>query len=154
MKFFVMMLVSSSLMLSSCKDDDDDDDDDTPKPSYTNVLTAKVGGASFSASSILGQMYMGGMQISGTNVVGLMQIIVPSDIKVGTYPITSGSDESVNWATNKEGYSPGTGTIVVVKHDETGNIIEGTFKANLKELSTDAPLEITDGVFKVNYIEQ
>jgi len=152
MKFFVLMLVSSSLMLSGCKKDEDEDDPVTP--TYTNVLSAKVNGVAFSATIPIAQMAMGILQIGGSNAAGSMQIWLPYDVTPGTFTVTDNTDEEIFWSVGQDSYWPGTGTIVVTKHDVVNNIIEGTFTASLEEMESGANAEITNGVFKITYVEQ
>ncbi len=153
MKFCVLMLVSSSLILSGCKKEDDDEDV-TPTTTYTNVLSAKVDGVAFSASIPLAQMAMGILQIGGSNAAGSMQVLMAYNVTTGTYSVTDDTDEAIYWSVGQDSYWPVSGSIVVTKHDVTNNIAEGTFSANLEELSTSAPVTISNGVFKVKYVEQ
>ncbi|HBG70898.1 MAG: hypothetical protein A2W93_08775 [Bacteroidetes bacterium GWF2_43_63] len=151
MKFFVLMIVSSSLMLSGCKKDDDEVV--TPTTTYTNVLSAKIDGIQFTASMPLAQMTMGFLQIGGSNAAGSIQVILSYDVPTGTVTVTSGSEEAVYWDSGAESYWPGTGSIVVSKHDQTNNIIEGTFTASLEEFSSSEVISVSNGVFKISYIE-
>ncbi|NLL27920.1 MAG: hypothetical protein GX259_03925 [Bacteroidales bacterium] len=149
-KIFVLVLVSSSLMLIGCKKDKKDD---IPKETYNCVLTAKVDGLVFSVSTPLAQMSMGVLQIGGTNAAGSMQVVMAYDVTAGTYTITGDTDEAVYWKSGENSFWPMTGSLVVSKHDVSNNIVEGTFTASLREMSTDVYAEITEGVFKMKYTE-
>jgi len=100
-------------------------------------------------------MAMGTPQITGGNSAGSLQVILPYDVVPGTYSITEGTEEDAIYSDcGQDSYWPGTGTIIVSKHDIEANIIEGTFTASLNKFSTNEVLEITTGVFKITYIEQ
>ncbi|HNV96620.1 MAG TPA: DUF6252 family protein [Bacteroidales bacterium] len=151
-RFFVLMVIASSIVFNGCKKDDKSNASTTP--TYTKVLTATIGGVAFSASLPMSQMSMGNLQISGTNAAGALQIILPYNVGTGTITVTEDSPSTISWTSGQNAYVPGTGTIIITKHDVTNNIIEGTFSANLKEFETNAPLQITNGVFKITYVEQ
>lgn len=150
-KFTLLFMASLTVLalFTGCKKDDDEDD----TPTYTNVLSAKIDGMSFTASLPIAQMTMGIIQIGGSSGAGSMQIILSYDVTPGTVSITDNTEEAIYWDSGQESYWPGTGSVVVSKHDVVNNVIEGTFTASLEEFSSSAALEVTNGVFKISYVE-
>lgn len=149
-KFSIFLVVSSAIILCGCKKDDDDDNATTPA---TTVLSAQIDGVPFSATMPIAQMTLGIIQIGGSNSAGSMQVLMSYDVTPGTYSVTENTEEAVYWDSGQDSYWPGTGAIIVSKHDVINDIIEGTFTVSLEEFSSSVVINITNGVFKVNYIE-
>ncbi len=149
--FIIIMALSSAVVLTGCKKDEEDDD--TPTTS-SNILKADINGVAFTASMPLAQMALGILQISGSNAAGSMQVVMDYQVTPGTINVTENTDEGIYWSSGQDSYWPGTGSIIVTKHDEVNKKIEGTFTANLEEFSTSANLTITNGVFNVTYVKQ
>jgi len=143
----VLLAVSSAILQSGCKKKEEE----TPTP--TNIFTAKIDGVPFTAAIPLAQMGLGMIQIGGMGSGGSMQVILNYQATTGTYIVTDDTEEAIYWSSGQDSYWPGTGSIVVTKHDVANNKIIGTFTATLEELSTSAKINITNGVFNLTYVK-
>lgn len=118
-----------------------------------NSLEVDIDGSTFTASSVTSSVLMSKIIISASDaqVTETVGITVNEDISVGTYDIGLFGDVSAMYLLGSVTMTPTSGTLVISKHDESQNILEGTFEFEAEELLGTNSASLTNGSFKVNY---
>ena len=128
---------------------------ETPE-AHTDSFTAKIDGASYTATIIQATVIGGKLQMTGSKGTSEgITITIASDADAGSYT-SSMADYSASYAIS----SGGTGTnyiaesgspITITSHDKTNKIVKGTFSFIGKDFQSTASVNITDGEFAVQY---
>lgn len=88
---------------------------------------------------------------------GFLKVItlqMPPNINVGTYPIQLNSQYDAKYApTNEATFTADEGKLVIVKHDKTNKVIEGTFEFVATNIygATQPTVKLKNGSFKARY---
>lgn len=125
-----------------------------PNGDYFN---ADVDGNSFVGANFTGAFSMGNLTVSSSESTNSssIAITVPEDIAVGTYTL-SDFTPPVAVYTNGTGindvhFSDGNGSLEITAHDETNDIITGTFSFDTYPQSGTTTFSIMNGEFSVHY---
>lgn len=118
-----------------------------------NSLVVDIDGSTFTASSVTASAITSKIIISASDaqVTETVGITVNEDISVGTYDIGLFGDVSAMYLLGSVTMTPTSGTLVISKHDESQNVLEGTFEFEAEELLGTNSASLTNGSFKVNY---
>lgn len=169
----VVVLLSSAFIFTSCNKDNPD-----PTVVYQNSTTsggtgggggvnpnpngdyfnADVDGNAFVGANFMGAFSMGNLTISSSDNSNSYSIglTVPEYITTGTYAL-DGFTPPVAFYTVGNGindmfFANGTGTLEITEHDETNDVITGTFEFVAYNSSvTTTTYNITNGEFSVHY---
>lgn len=153
MRLFTQFLFccAASIFFLSCKKDSN-----TNTPATGNgTMTAKVAGASFTASLAVQASKSGGvLSVAGTGSDGQINIAIPSYTGPATYTIGGGAFTTATYATTSApitAYSAntviGSGNVVVT--EETGGYVKGTFSFTAYGSGGTTSKAITEGNFNI-----
>jgi hypothetical protein len=127
---------------------------DAPVLQPDNKFSAKLDGADFASTNVSVATVMGKIAITAKrgNVENIA-LLVPGDVKVGTYNVDDNYVIRYSKSMNAEGLFDGKSgsTITILKHDQTKKTISGTFSSTTVSYTTTEKHEITDGSFDVSY---
>lgn len=133
------------------EDNGDDNDGDNPDLPFTNHFFAKVNGNPFPPQVITVSVANGLISVMNATSSGFpsMTIQFPVNITVGTHNFGGGSISAAFYTPAGIDRKGQSGTLFIDKHDTTNRIVEGKFNFVVPQAGN--PIEVTEGVFRINY---
>jgi hypothetical protein len=125
-----------------------------PPPSAPNSFTAKVGGNTFTPSSVNAISSFGMLMINAMGTSRTLAIVVPSGTSTGTFSLEDGmiGDYRGVITEGTKSFESVSGSVTITKHDKTKKRIEGIFSFTAEEFpSGGSPITVTGGTFAVSY---
>lgn len=146
LKWAFLALTLFAFALNSCKKSSDN------KP-VTNSVALKFNGTAYSTSTITAAYSKGALQIIGTYVDGsTLYIAIPSNVKVGSFDLTTGAAAATFSTSATEAFIGDSGTITITSFTSTA--VAGTFAFTGPDASNSHTGTATSGTFQTTYATQ
>lgn len=155
--------VALVLVFSSCKKELSDNAAKVPSANAilapdvkANTMSVKVNGNSLSGGieAIIAEN-SNHLVINTSDAIGDdMSLILPADIKPGTYDLKYLGDYMATYDKGEEtSLVSESGSVTILERDDASKLIRGTFQFNAESVDGSAKANISEGAFVANYIK-
>ncbi|GEM_PF-6965290 len=148
-KLSTAFLAVSLMVFVSCENDKNNDVNNVGSGS----ITAKIDGTQIEFGNVSGAKALGLLTLKGDKGDVRIVMLFKDDIKEGTY---SGDDlPNMTYTPDKgvTGLLAMSGSVTITKHNETSNVVEGTFDVVFSNYGYEGGDVVAKGSFKVEYAD-
>ena len=152
LKTALFLALSATVLLFSCKDDDEDPKNCLEVNGQPS-LWADIDGEYWCADNSVLASLSGSVTVNGQSIDLSTLVLEIDDHAVGTYEIDLGRN-AVLYVENSVGFEPddnNPGELVISAHNETTNLLEGSFSVVLR--NPQGETRSLDGGFTLSYTE-
>ncbi len=148
-KLNVILFAVLMVLFTSCGEKDKDDVDNVGSGS----ITAKIDGTQIEFENVTGAKALGILTLGGDKGDVRISMLFDGDIQEGTY-----SDDDLPAMTytpdnGATGLLAMSGSLTITKHNETSNVVEGSFDVEFSNFGYTGGPVVAKGSFKVEYID-